>query len=109
MAVTRVESVDQFNEIIQNNPNVLMEFFATWCPHCQAFQPVLEAASTQLESEGVFVAQTEIDQFSNLANDFNVESIPTIIFFKNGQEVLRSTGERDEQAVFAFVNQGLQA
>lgn len=109
MAVTRVESVEQFSQIIDDNPNVLMEFFATWCPHCQAFQPVLEAASTKLAQEGVVVAQTEIDQFSNLANDFNVESIPTIIFFKNGQQVERSTGERDEQAVFDFVNQGLNA
>lgn len=109
MAFTRVESTDQFYQIVNDNANVLMEFFASWCPHCQAFQPVLEASAAQLQSMGVVLAQTEIDQFANLANEFNVESIPTLIFFKNGQPVLRSTGERDEQAVLEFAQQGLEA
>lgn len=109
MAIHEIESTEQFADIVDKNPNVLMEFYASWCPHCKAFQPVLESASTKLAQEGITVAQTEIDQFSNLADDFKVESIPTIIFFKNGQQIQRSTGERDEQAVMDFCQQAMNA
>lgn len=108
MSLINVESNEQFYQIVENNPNVLMEFYATWCPHCHAFQPVLEQASALLNEKGIYTAQTEIDTFEQLASEFGVESIPTLIFFKNGQPVAKTTGERDEQAVYEFVEEALQ-
>lgn len=101
--IHNVTSTEEFSEILASNPDVLMEFYAAWCPHCKAFQPNLEAASETLSENGVFTAQTEIDAFEDLAGQYGVESIPTIIFFKNGQPVLESTGERDPQGVLEFV------
>lgn len=109
MAVIQIASKDQFSDMIDQNANVLMEFYASWCPHCKAFYPTLEAASDKLGQEGVVVAQTEIDDFSDLADDFQVESIPTLIFFRNGQQVERSAGERDEQGVMDFCKQAMEA
>lgn len=85
-----------------------MEFYASWCPHCKAFYPVLDAASSRLNEEGVFVAQTEIDTFASIADQYGIESIPTLTFFENGDLVAQSAGSRDEQGVFEFVSQSLE-
>lgn len=103
--IKQVSSNEDFREIIENNPYVLMEFYASWCPHCKAFYPVLETASEKLNEEGVVVAQTEIDAFEDLANEYDIQSIPTITFFVDGNLVAETSGERDEQAVFDFVAQ----
>lgn len=105
--IKQVTSNEEFQDIINSNPKVLMEFYASWCPHCKAFYPVLNAASETLNQNGIVVAQTEIDDFEDIADEYNVQSIPTIMFFVNGSPVAVSSGERDEEAVFDFVNQGL--
>lgn len=107
--IIQVQSAEQFNQILQDNPQVLMEFYASWCPHCQAFYPILEQASAQLNQEGVVVAQTEIDTFQQLANEYQVQTIPTLIYFSNGTETDRTSGERPVQAVYEFVQQAQNA
>lgn len=102
--IKQVTSNEDFDDIINSNPAVLMEFYASWCPHCKAFYPVLEKASEKLNQEGIIVAQTEIDTFEDLANEYDIQSIPTLTFFKNGSLVAESAGGRDEAAVFDFVN-----
>lgn len=106
--IHQITSVSDFENIISNNPNVLMEFYASWCPHCKAFYPVLEAASNQLAGEGVVTAQTEIDTFDQIAEAYGIESIPTLVYFLDGQAVTKSEGERSEQAVIEFVAQSRQ-
>ncbi len=109
MSIRYVENNEDFMNIIKENPNVLVEFFATWCPHCKAFQPTLEQASEDLAREGVVVAQCDVDRLQDLAGEFGVEATPTIYFVKNGQPVLKSEGERDEEGIFEFVKEGEQA
>lgn len=106
--VHEIRSVEDFEQTIQNNPDVLMEFYASWCPHCKAFAPDLAEASHLLESDHVTVARTEIDTFEDLANEYNVESIPTLTFFKNGSLVAESAGQRSVQGVLDFVNQAMK-
>ncbi len=105
--ITEVTSPENFQNIIESHPQVLMEFFADWCPHCQAFQPVLEAASSELEANGIFVAQVDYVKFPDLFSEYGVESFPTMVFFQNGQPIASTSGERPEQAVFEWVNQVL--
>lgn len=103
--IKQVTSTENFNDIIQNNAKVLMEFYADWCPHCKAFYPTLNAASTTLNKEGIVVAQTEIDTFEDLADQYGIQSIPTLVMFENGKVVSESAGSRDEQAVLDFVQE----
>lgn len=105
--IHQVSSAEDFQSILENNPKVLMEFYASWCPHCKAFYPVLNAASEKLNEEGVVVAQTEIDTFSSIADQFGIESIPTLTFFVNGDLTAKSAGERSEQGVYEFVSDAL--
>lgn len=106
--VHEITSVQDFEETLQNHPNVVMEFYATWCPHCKAFAPDLAEASHILENRNIFFARTEIDTFEDLANQYNVESIPTLTFFKDGSLIAESAGQRDVQGVISFIDQALQ-
>ncbi len=105
--IKQVTSNEDFNEIVNGSQYVLMEFYASWCPHCKAFYPVLEAASEALNKNGVVVAQTEIDTFEDLANEYDVQSIPTLVMFVNGSAVAETSGERPEAEVFEFVKQAV--
>lgn len=105
--IKQVTSQEDFDDIINSNPHVLMEFYASWCPHCKAFYPVLNEASAKLNAEGIIVAQTEIDSFEHIADQYGIQSIPTLTFFENGALIAESAGERAEPAVFDFVSQAM--
>ncbi len=103
--IKEVTSDQVFENIISDNEDVLMEFFASWCPHCKAFYPVLNAASARLNEEGITVAQTEIDTYASIADEYDIQSIPTLIFFHDGQPVAETSGELPEEGIFEFVKQ----
>ncbi len=102
MSIRHVDSVDMFKEITTAHPEVLVDFFATWCGPCKMLHPVLESASEKLEGK-VVVAQVDIDQQQDLARAFNVQSVPTLIFFKDGKPVLATAGYMDEASLMKFV------
>lgn len=87
-----------YTEAIKSTPVVLVEFFATWCPHCQRMAPVIEKIKEQLSGK-VDVYQFDIDKNSELADNEKVDTIPTLIIYRNGQQVWRESGEMDGQAL----------
>jgi len=72
--------------VIESQGIVFVEFYASWCPHCQAFMPEWDQISQELSNQAQFF-QVEIDQSPDLAQAFNVDSIPTIKVFVNGEVV----------------------
>ncbi len=101
--IRHVESVSDFNEIVEKHPAVLMDFFATWCGPCKMLHPVLESVSDKLEGQ-VVVAQCDIDQNQDIAGHFGIQSVPTLIFFKDGKPVLATTGYMDEAGLMKFID-----
>lgn len=83
-----------YQEMINGNNVVLVEFYATWCPHCQAMMPVVAQVKELLEGRAA-VVQLDIDNNSDAASTYNVESVPTFIVYKDGREQWRHTGEID--------------
>lgn len=81
-----------YNELINSNPVVLVEFYASWCPHCQRMMPIVEQVK-QLLGDSAPVYQFDIDENQSLASETGVESIPTFIIYRNGSEVWRQSGE----------------
>ncbi len=100
--IRHVESIDDFKEIINQYPEVLVDFFATWCGPCKMLHPVLESVSEKLDGK-VRVAQVDIDQQQALASSFSIQSVPTLVFFKNGKAVLATSGYMDEANLMRFI------
>lgn len=71
---------------------VLIEFYASWCPHCQRMMPIVEQVK-ELLGEQVAVYQYDIDKFPKDAEAAGVQSIPTFIIYDNDREIWRTTGE----------------
>lgn len=84
----------QYSEIIKSTPTVLVEFYASWCPHCQRMMPVVEQVK-ELLGNSVNVYQFDIDKNKTLASENNVQSIPTFIIYRDGVEKWRHSGEVD--------------
>lgn len=85
-----------YKELIESAPEVLVEFYASWCPHCQRMMPIVADVKKRVEGRAV-VAQFDIDENTELSDQEGVETIPTFILYKNGREVWRQSGEMAEE------------
>lgn len=83
---------------------VLVEFYATWCPHCHRMMPIV-AQIKELLAGQVKVVQYDIDKNTELANELGVKSIPTFIIYKDNEEMWRRTGEMDGDVLLATIQQ----
>ncbi|MCM1505150.1 MAG: thioredoxin family protein [Muribaculum sp.] len=92
----------KYSEIINSGQTVLVEFFATWCPHCRRMMPVVEQVKTLLDGR-VPVCQLDIDENESTAGKAGVESVPTFLVYRDGEEVWRHSGEIDGEALLAKV------
>lgn len=94
----------KINELKADKGLVLVEFYASWCPHCQRMMPVVADVKALLEGTAN-VYQFDIDENSGLASELGVESIPTFIVFKGGEEMWRGFGEMEGDALVRHVQQ----
>ena len=77
-------------EITKSDKPVLVDFWAVWCGPCQMMAPILH--ELEAEMPDVQIGKVNVDEQMDLAHQFRVVSIPTLIIFKNGQEVQRMVG-----------------
>lgn len=77
-------------EITKSDKPVLVDFWAVWCGPCQMMAPILHELETEMLD--VQIGKVNVDEQMDLARQFRVVSIPTLIIFKNGQEVQRMVG-----------------
>ena len=95
----------EFREEIKNGV-VLVDFFATWCGPCKMLAPVLEQVSEEMAGK-VNVIKVDIDQCPDLADEFKIVSVPTMMIFKDGAKVDMLVGflpkERITEAVEAHL------
>ena len=91
-----------YDEMIKSCKTVLVEFYATWCPHCQKMMPVVEQIRELLAGQ-VEIYQLDIDQNQDTADHVGVSSIPTFLLYKDGTIVWRHTGEMEAGALLGKI------
>lgn len=84
-------AVDFEEKVIKSDKPVLVDFFAPWCGPCQALAPTIDEISKELDGKAA-VYKVNVDDQGELANKYNVMSIPTIIIFKDGKPVNQMVG-----------------
>ena len=90
-------------QVLESKGLVVVDFWATWCNPCQMFAPIVDQVADQLEGQ-VVVGKVETSENPDLAIQYGVESIPTVIFFKDGQEVDRSIGLLPKPVLLQKIN-----
>lgn len=87
----KVEEGNFESEVIQSDQPVLVDFYADWCGPCRAVAPVVEEISEDLEGR-LKVGKLDVDQNEAISMKYGVQSIPTLILFRNGEETERIVG-----------------
>ena len=82
---------ENFNSIIGTDKPVMIDFGATWCGPCKALAPRIEEIEKEYEGRAV-VGTADVDECSDLAAQFRIRNMPTVLFFKGGQPVDKSVG-----------------
>ncbi len=88
-------------EVLKADGITLVDFWATWCGPCQMLAPVIEEIAA--ENEGFSVAKVDIDQCLDLAMQYKVVSIPTLLVFKGGEVVAKSIGVITKEEILELV------
>ncbi len=90
-------------EVLKSEKPVLVDFGATWCPPCRLLGPVIaEIAEEQITS--LKVGKVDVDEQKELASQFNIMSIPTMILFKDGKVVKEILGYKPKEEILELIN-----
>lgn len=101
MEITNINN--NFKSEVQNNDGlVVVDFWASWCAPCRMFGPIFESVSRKYDN--IKFCKLNVDEDSeNISREFGVMSIPTIILFKDGNELKRTIGFLDEDSLINFL------
>lgn len=103
MAANLAISASDFEaHVLKSDVPVLVDFWATWCRPCLAIAPAVEEIATEVEGKAK-VYKLDVDEQGEIASQYGVLSIPTLIVFKDGQEVERITGSRPKEELKSFL------
>ena len=85
------------DEVLESKTPVLVDFWASWCGPCKMQDPILDELATEYEGEEIKIAKFNVEEGNGIPNQFQVMSIPTLIFFNGGKpvEVLSGVTEKD--------------
>ncbi len=97
---------DNFNEVINSDKPVLVDFWAEWCGPCQMLAPIVEELAGDFEGKAI-VGKLDVDSNPNIAAQFAVRSIPTLLIFKNGQLIDKQVGVVPKHALAQKLNSNL--
>lgn len=83
--------MESFNDVISSGQLVLVDFYATWCGPCKAMHPVLQELKQRLGDQ-IRILKIDVDRYQNTAAQYRIQSVPTLMLFRNGQILWRQSG-----------------
>ena len=87
----KVATNTTFSELINDSKLVIVDFWATWCGPCRMISPILDELEEEMADQ-ITVVKVNVDDADEIAAQFRIMSIPTLLFFKNGQIVDKTVG-----------------
>lgn len=87
---------------------VFVDFYAEWCGPCKMAAPIIEGLADEYKDKAI-ITKVDVDENRELAQKFNVLSIPTVVVFKNGQEVERTVGFAGKQGYTKVIDSAIEA
>ena len=97
MKVEKISSKEFPVEVLQAREPVLIDFYADCCGPCKMLSPIIDEVAQ--ENDDIKVVKVNVDESSDIALEYKVMSIPTLVVIKNGQEVARSIGVIDKSEI----------
>ena len=101
MAILHVNESEFDREVLQDSGTVLVDFWATWCGPCRMLAPILEELSGQHPE--LKIVKVDVDENRDLALQYGIESIPTLLVFRDGKLVNQAVGARPKAGVLALL------
>ncbi|MGC4102470.1 thioredoxin [Ferruginibacter sp.] len=96
-----------FNEIIQSNKPVLVDFFAEWCGPCKMMSPVLQRIKQHI-GEAVSIIKVDVDKSPQAAAAYQVQGVPTLILFRHGKIIWRQSGVVSESYLLGVIKKAIE-
>ena len=103
MAALKLDQNNFKNEVLESSTPVLVDFWAEWCGPCKIISPILDQIATELGGK-IKIAKLNVDEAPDLAGEYNVMSIPTLLIFKNGQPVDQIVGAMPKDRLLDKIN-----
>ena len=103
MAVITITKENYDEEVVKSPVPVLLDFWATWCGPCRMLSPIVDEIANEVEGKAK-VGKINVDEQPDLAQQFGIMSIPTLVFMKNGEITAKEVGVRSKQAILDKLN-----
>ncbi len=94
----KVATNTNFSELIQDSKLVIVDFWATWCGPCRMISPILDELEEEMADQ-ITVVKVNVDDADEIAAQYRIMSIPTLLFIKNGQIVDKTVGAMPKPAL----------
>lgn len=94
--------MSNFNSIIKSEKPVLIDFFATWCGPCKMLGPILKEVKDSL-GDRISILKIDVDKNQQIATQYQVRGVPTMILFQNGKQLWRQSGVLNKEEIIKII------